>query len=160
MKNKKRNNKRSLLKKLAIKYKWIHYSKKTRMQWRWANIGIYFIIFIFFIGAAISWTIGGLKFDTNIVEQYIWPTNKTLFILGLVLFIVGTILLVLFGFYLAAIFNKSRLIYFKTNEYAKNKLKYMEKNLTKYSIKEIKWLYRLCYIDKAKRDATLTKIKS
>ena len=160
MKNKKLNNNQNLFDKLAIKYKWIHYSKKTRMQWRWANIGIYFSIFLFFISAAICWTFGGLKFDENITEQYIWPTNKILFIVGLILFTIGIILLVIFGYYLVTIFNKSKLIYFKTKKYAKNKLKYMKKNLNRYSVKEIKWLYKLCYIDKIKRDVTLTKIKS
>lgn len=35
----------------------------------------------------------------------------------------------------------------------------MESDLTKYSLKEIKWLCKLQYIDKVKRDTTIAKIK-
>ncbi len=152
--------KQNLTDKLAIKYKWIHYSKKTRLQWKWVSVCIYFVIFLFFVGVAICWTLGGLKFDENIPEQYSWPTNKVLFIVGIVGFIVSIALLILFGCCLVKIFNKSRLIYFQSDEYTKKRMEYMESDLTNYSEKEIKWLYKLRYIDEVKRDVTLKKIKN
>ena len=159
MKSKNQNKKQSLVNKLAKKYIHIHYSKKNRLKWRWASFGIYFGIFLFFIGAAVCFTFAGLKFQDS-VPEYIWPTNKLLFIAGLVLFFVGAVLLILFGYHLVAIFNESRSMYFKTKKYADTRLKYMENGLTKYSLKEVKWLYKLRYIDKVKRDVTITKIKN
>lgn len=159
MKSKNKNEKQSIVNKLAKKYIHIHYSKKNRMKWRWASFGIYFGIFLFFIGAAACFTLAGLIFQES-SPQYIWPTNKQLFIAGLVLFFVGVVLLIIFGYHLVAIFNESRSMYFKTQKYADTRLKYMESDLKKYSLKEVKWLYKLRYIDKVKRDSTITKIKN
>lgn len=159
MKSKIQNKKQSLVNKLAKKYINIHYSKKNRLKWRWVSFGICFGIFLFFIGAAACFTFAGLKFQES-VPEYIWPTNKPLSIAGLVLFFVGVVLLIVFGYYLVAIFNESQSMYFKTKMYADTYLKYMESDLTKYSLKEVKWLYKLRYIDKVKRDATIAKIKN
>lgn len=152
--------KQHLTDKLAIKYKRIHYSKKTRLQWKWVSVCIYFIIFLLFIGVAVCWTLAGLKFDENLPNQYSWPTSKVLFAVGIIGFIVAIVLLILFGYGLATIFNKSRLIYFQSNEYARKRMEYMESDLTNCSRKEIKWLYKLRYIDEVKRDVTLKKIKN
>ncbi len=152
--------KQHLTDKLAIKYKRIHYSKKTRLQWKWVSVCIYFIIFLLFVGVAVCWTLAGLKFDENLPEQYLWPTSKVLFAVGIIGFIVAIVLLILFGYGLATIFNKSRLIYFQSNEYARKRMEYMESDLTNCSRKEIKWLYKLHYIDEVKRDVTLKKIKN
>lgn len=158
MESKNQNKKQSLVNRLAKKYIYIHYSKKNRLKWRWACFGIHFAIFLFFIAAALCFTLAGLKFQESIPE-YIWPTNKVLFISGLVLFFVGIVLLIVFGCYIVAIFNESRSLYFNTKKYAKTRMEYMESDLTKYSVKEIKWLYKLRYIDKVKRDTIVTKIK-
>lgn len=158
MKSKNQSKKQSLVNKLAEKYIHIHYSKKNRLKWRWACFVIYFVIFLFFIGAALCFTLAGLKFQET-TPEYIWPTNKPLFISGLVLFFVGVVLLIVLGCHIVAVFNESRSLYFKTKKYEKTRMKYMESDLTKYSLKEIKWLYKLQYIDKVKSDTTIAKIK-
>ena len=63
-----------------------------------------------------------------------------------------------FSIFLAGIFNESRFLYFGTDQYKNEKLKYMESDLSNLPKKEIKWLYKLKYIDKIKYEQSLKTI--
>ena len=150
------SKKESLIKKLAHKYIYIHYSKQSRLKWRWTSVGIYFGIFLFFIAAALMFTLGGLRFNPD--APYTWTDNVGLFAGGIVCFVIGIILMIVFSIFLAGIFNESRFLYFETDQYKNEKLKYMESDLSNLSKKEIKWLYKLKYIDKIKYEQSLKAI--
>ena len=151
--------KESMINKLAHKYVYIHYSKESRLKWRWISIAIYFSIFLFFVAAALMFTLGGLKFNPEDPSTpYVWPDNIGLFVGGIICFVIGAILLILFSVNLAGIFNESRFLYFETDQYKEQKLKYMESDLSNLSKKDIKWLYKLKYIDKIKYEQSLKAI--
>ena len=154
MKNK--SKKEILIKKIAYKYIHIHYTKQSRLKWRWVSITIYFVIFLFFIATALMFTLGGLKFNPD--SQYTWQGNIWLFAGGICCFVISTILMIVFSIFLAGIFNESRFLYFATDHYKNKKLKYMKSDLSNLSKKEIKWLYKLKYIDRIKYEQSLKAI--
>jgi hypothetical protein len=50
--------------------------------------------------------------------------------------------------YFPILYKGSKLFYFQTDEYKQNVIKYANTDLKRYSMKEIKWLKKLGYIDK------------
>lgn len=74
---------------------------------------------------------------------------------GITLFVLTLILGIFLSFYLVYLFKASQALYFNTNKYKNNVKKYEGINLTKYSKKQLKWLYKLKYINK--NDYLVTK---
>lgn len=142
----------------------IHIDAKSRSKWRHQCWLIYIIIFLVFCICAIFFAFAGLTFDSSNPDQY-GPLDLSksgaiaFLVVGIVLFVINTIVGIYFGFLLPQIYKESQALYMSTDDYLKLRIKYMQADLSTYTKKEIKWLYKLKYIDSAKYESELRRIR-
>ena len=121
---------------------------------------IFCILFVLIISASIM-CVKGVQFPNSGKDDFDpshkgwYVSNNLLFGFGITLFVLTLILGIFLSFYLVYLFKASQALYFNTNKYKNNVKKYEGINLTKYSKKQLKWLYKLKYINK--NDYLVTK---
>jgi competence protein ComGC len=71
-------------------------------------------------------------------------------ITSLVILVVLFIITFIAGLYIPILYKQSKMLYFQSDEYKQNVIKYANMDLKKYSILKIKWLKKLGYIDKVR----------
>jgi hypothetical protein len=96
-------------------------------------------IFLIYILSIVFFYLYGLRFNPNAAIPYSSGT-KTLFLaLGIIIFIVASILAILFlAIYFPLLFNNSKVLYTQSDEFKQQVLKYSEADLSKYDKKELK----------------------
>ncbi|WEK82939.1 MAG: hypothetical protein L3I91_02255 [Mycoplasma sp.] len=139
----------------------IHESKHNRDKWRYFCIFVYFCLFWLFAIAGLLFVFGGLQYDNNSPDQYSindWynKMNRIFWIIGLVLFTSATIIGLILSVVLPKIYKDSRANYFASNDFKQKRLKWMKKDLRRYSKHDLKWLKKLNFIDQIKYDQTLS----
>ncbi len=133
----------------------IHFNQKNRATYRNICWLIYAAIFLIFCVCTVLFALAGLKFDSNDPDSYPYFSLSTsaaiaFLVIGLILFIADTIFGAIIAFILPGLFKESQHLYFQTSKYKKIRVKYMQSDLSSKSKKEIKWLYKLKYIDQTK----------
>lgn len=138
----------------------IHYNKRNRIIFSLTYTLIFCILFVLIISASIM-CVKGVQFPNSEKDDFDpshkgwYVSNNLLFGFGITLFVLTLILGIFLSFYLVYLFKASQALYFNTNKYKNNVKKYEGINLTKYSKKQLKWLYKLKYINK--NDYLVTK---
>lgn len=138
----------------------VHYNKRNRIIFSLTYTLIFCILFLLIISASIMCAKGvqflnSEKDDFDPSHKGWYVSNDLLFGFGITLFVLTFILGIFLSFYLVYLFKASQTLYFNTNKYRNNVKKYEGINLTKYSKKQLKWLYKLKYINK--NDYLVTK---
>jgi competence protein ComGC len=75
--------------------------------------------------------------------QYGWR-----FIVAVTLFVVLLVIAFCLGLYFPILYKQSKILYFQSEDYQQKVIEYGNADLSKYHIKNIKWLKKLGYIDK------------
>ena len=139
-----------------------HKDKKGRHKF-WTLFWLTYLgIFLIFLGAAACFTAAGLRFDEENVNPWTmdWPPECIgCFVGGIILFLAGVGVGVFFAIYYPGLYKESQKIYLKSLGYIRNMLKLKRYDLTKFSKEQLKWLYKLKYIDKAQYKSTLETIQ-
>lgn len=131
----------------------IHYNKHNRIIFSLTYTLIFCILFVLIIFASVMCA-KGVKFPSNPKGDFDpsyngwYISNNLLFGFGIALFVLTFLLGVFLSFYLVYLFKASQALYFNTKKYKNNVKKYEGINLTRYSKKQLKWLYKLRYINK------------
>ena len=113
----------------------------------------YLAIFLLLVLASYLFTGAGLFFDDSAVGPpwaINWDSAKSVlpFSFGIVIFVIAIALALFFAFFYPGLYKESQSIYFTTKDYRQRKLWCKRMNLTKFNKKQIKWMYKLKYIDK------------
>lgn len=138
----------------------VHYNKQNRLIFSLTYTLIFCILFVLIIGASIMCA-KGVQFPNSGKDDFVpshkgwYVSNDLLFGFGIALFVLTLILGFFLSFYLVYLFKASQSLYFNTKRYKNNVKKYEGVNLTRYSKKQLKWLYKLKYINK--NDYLVTK---
>lgn len=145
----------SWIDKQSDKYLFIHYDKKNRVKFRNFCWLIYLIIFLFILIASLLIGLSGLKFDPDNPDYYPYWVLTTIgqkveFTFGLIIMLLDFAIGVFFAFYLPGIYKESQNKYFRTEKFKQIRIKHMTEDLSIFSLKELKWLKKLNYIDKVK----------
>lgn len=106
----------------------------------------------------------GCVFDETDPSQYKpiqLDTNGAIALLavGIILFMLDAIVGIYFAFLLPQIYKESQALYMDTKPYLDKRIHYMQADLSGYDKKAIKWLYKLKYIDSAKCESELRRIR-
>ncbi|MCF0227495.1 MAG: hypothetical protein HUJ52_01605 [Malacoplasma sp.] len=140
-----------------------HKDKKGRKKF-WTLCWLTYLgIFLIFAAASALFALAGLYFDANAIN-YPWAmhwddsTSLGFFVGAIVLYVVGIGLGIFFAFYFPCLFKESQNIYLASEEYRVAKLQYLRTDLTTIDPKELKWLLKLKYIDRAHYNSAITLI--
>ncbi|MDR2823023.1 MAG: hypothetical protein LBV37_00590 [Mycoplasmataceae bacterium] len=135
--------------KLFIKAMCIHKDAKSRQKFTKFYLLFIGIIFLFYCISGVFFYLYGLRFNPDSDPNYIVTVKFgwALYV-GLALFILATIVAFIIGIFIIIMYKESRRLYFQTTEYLKKLAFYQSEKLEKYSLKELKWIYKLGYIDR------------
>lgn len=151
-----------MVNKLATKMVKVHYTKQSRNKFTLFYSLIILCLLVLFIASALMLS---FSVNFNITKDDFKPDyNATinqpiLFGFGIVVFLIAFGLAVYLAFLIPAIYKTSRMMYFETDKYKKLVRKYEDTDLTKFSNKKNKWLFKLGYISKADYISTKEKNK-
>lgn len=140
----------------------IHYTKQSRNKFTGFYSLVLLGLLVLFIISAVLLVFGvSLPKQADFQPTYDGWTikNYACFSIGICLFIISFVLSIIIAFLVPTLYKSSRMMYFETNKYKKLVRKYDDADLTKYSKKELKWLYKLAYIQKVDYVSTLEKLK-
>ena len=118
----------------------------------------YFGIFVLLLGSAALFTLFGVTFDNDIVgPPWVVPNPASIWYLvgGLIIFVIAIGLGIFFAIYFPGIYKESQNIYLASSAYKARKLQCLKSDLTKYNKRQLKWLFKLKYIDKQQYKSTL-----
>ena len=124
----------------------------------------YFAIFLLLVVASYLFTAAGLGFNDEAEGppwDIKWDSAKSVvpFFVGIGVFLIATGLGIFFAIYFAGIFKESQSIYLASQEYRIKKLAFLRMDLTRFNKKQLKWMFRLKYIDKSHYKTALENIK-
>ena len=141
-----------------------HKDKKGRQKFKLMCWFTYLGLIILLVVASYLFTAAGLYFDESAVGPpwaINWDNAKSVvpFSIGIVIFIIATVLLIFFSVYYPGLYKESQNIYLTTKEYKAKKMKYLRADLTKIDKKELKWLFKLKYVDKQRYKQALENKK-
>ena len=111
-------------------------------------------IFILMLVASFLFTGAGLFFDDTAIGPpwaINWDSAKSVapFTIGIIIFVAGIAVALFFAFYFPGLYKESQNIYLASKEYKARKLQCLKIDLMKFNKKQLKWLYKLKYIDKS-----------
>ena len=111
-------------------------------------------IFILLLIASALFTGAGLFFDDQASGPpwaVNWDSAKSVapFVTGIIIFLIAIGLGIFFAIYFPGLFKESQEIFLASPQYRVKKLALLRMDLTRLSEKQLKWLCRLKYIDKA-----------
>lgn len=139
--------------KIYTKYQYIHHSIKSRKKFR--NIYLLLIIGIclLYVGCVVLFYFGGINYPG--ISDGSSP-RLTLQICGIVLFLITTGLNITFvSIIFPVVFMQSQKAFEKTTEFKNNVKKYSRLNLTQLPKRELKWIYKLHWINKVQLEVAI-----
>jgi hypothetical protein len=106
------------------------------------------ILILFFASSAACFGLCGFKYDYDSDTATGHLNSLPLFVSGIVLFLLSVIYGIYVAIYLPILFKESRSLYMQTNQYQENVKRLAMMDLSKLTTKEIKWNYKLGFINK------------